>query len=39
MAFWKKFYKSKYTGAEIDAAVAKAGTVPTDERKQLIWIR
>lgn len=25
MAFWKKFYKSKYTGAEIDAAVAKAG--------------
>lgn len=28
MAFWKKFYKSKYTGAEIDAAVAKAGTVP-----------
>ena len=24
MAFWKKFYKSKYTGAEIDAAVAKA---------------
>lgn len=24
MAFWKKFYKSKYTGAEIDAAV-KAG--------------
>lgn len=28
MAFWKKFYKSKYTGAEIDAAVAKADTVP-----------
>ena len=25
MAFWKKIYKSKYTGAEIDAAVAKAG--------------
>ena len=25
MAFWKKFYKSKYTGAEIDAAIAKAG--------------
>lgn len=25
MAFWKKFYKSRYTGAEIDAAVAKAG--------------
>jgi len=28
MAFWKKIFKSKYTGAEIDAAVAKAGTVP-----------
>lgn len=28
MAFWKKFYKSKYTGAEIDAAIAKADTVP-----------
>ena len=25
MAFWKKIFKSKYTGAEIDAAVAKAG--------------
>ena len=40
MAFWKKFYKSKYTGAEIDAAVAKAGTVPTvtsaDEGKALV---
>ena len=23
--FWKRIYKSKYTGAEIDAAVAKAG--------------
>ena len=29
MAFWKKYYKSKYTGWEIDAAVAKADTVPT----------
>lgn len=29
MAFWKKIFKSKYTGAEIDAAIAKAGTVPT----------
>lgn len=28
MAFWKKIFKSKYTGAEIDAAVAKADTVP-----------
>lgn len=28
MAFWKKIFKSKYTGAEIDAAVAKAVTVP-----------
>ena len=28
MAFWKKFYKSKYSGAEIDAAVGKADTVP-----------
>lgn len=28
MAFWKKIFKSKYTGAEIDAAIAKAGTVP-----------
>ena len=28
MGFWKKIFKSKYTGAEIDAAVAKAGTVP-----------
>ena len=27
--FWQKKYTSKYTGAEIDAAVAKAGTVPT----------
>ena len=27
--FWQKKYISKYTGAEIDAAVAKAGTVPT----------
>lgn len=40
MAFWKKFYKSKYTGAEIDAAVAKAGTVPAvtsaDEGKALV---
>ena len=26
--FWQKKYTSKYTGAEIDAAVAKAGTVP-----------
>ena len=25
MAFWKKIFKSKYTGAEIDAAIAKAG--------------
>ena len=24
MAFWKKIYKSKYTGAEIDAAVGSA---------------
>ena len=29
MAFWKKIFKSKYTGKEIDAAIAKAGTVPT----------
>ncbi len=40
MAFWKKIFKSKYTGAEIDAAVAKAGTVPTvtsaDEGKALV---
>jgi hypothetical protein len=28
MAFWKKIFKSKYTGAEIDAAVAKAGNLP-----------
>lgn len=27
--FWQKKYTSKYTGAEIDAAVAKAGTVPS----------
>lgn len=26
--FWQKKYTSKYTGAEIDAAVAQAGTVP-----------
>ena len=26
--FWQKKYISKYTGAEIDAAVAQAGTVP-----------
>ena len=26
--FWQKKYISKYSGAEIDAAVAKAGTVP-----------
>lgn len=26
--FWQKKYISKYTGAEIDAAVAKAGSVP-----------
>lgn len=26
--FWQKKYTSKYTGAEIDAAVAKADTVP-----------
>ena len=26
--FWQKKYTSKYTGAEIDAAIAKAGTVP-----------
>ena len=26
--FWQKKYTSRYTGAEIDAAVAKAGTVP-----------
>ena len=40
MAFWKKIFKSKYTGAEIDAAVAKAGTVPAvtsaDEGKALV---
>ena len=28
MAFWKKIFKSKYTGAEIDAAVATAGNLP-----------
>ena len=28
MAFWKKIFKSKYTGREIDAAVAKAGNLP-----------
>ena len=28
MAFWKKFYKSRYTGAEIDAAVAAGSQVP-----------
>jgi hypothetical protein len=28
MAFWKKFFKSKYTGAEIEAAVGKAGNLP-----------
>ena len=40
MAFWKKIFKSKYTGAEIDAAIAKAGTVPAvtsaDEGKALV---
>lgn len=40
MAFWKKIFKSKYTGREIDAAVAKAGTVPSvttaDEGKALV---
>lgn len=29
MAFWKKIFKSKYTGAEIDAAVAKADIIPS----------
>ena len=28
MAFWKKIFKSKYTGKEIDAAIAKAGNLP-----------
>ena len=28
MAFWKKYYKSKYTGKEIDAAVASGSQVP-----------
>lgn len=38
--FWQKKYTSKYTGAEIDAAIAKAGTVPAvtsaDEGKALV---
>ena len=38
--FWQKKYTSKYTGAEIDAAVAQAGTVPAvtaaDEGKVLV---
>lgn len=38
--FWQKKYISKYTGAEIDAAVAKADTVPAvtaaDEGKALV---
>ena len=28
--FWQKKYTSKYTGAEIDAAVGKADTIPAD---------
>ena len=31
MAFWKKIFKSKYTGAEIDAAVAAASKLPSTE--------
>lgn len=38
--FWQKKYTSKYTGAEIDAAVAQAGTIPAvtsaDEGKALV---
>lgn len=38
--FWQKKYISKYTGAEIDAAIAKADTVPAvtseDEGKALV---
>lgn len=40
MVFWKKIYKSRHTGAEIDAAVDKAGILPsvsgTDEGKVLM---
>lgn len=30
MAFWKKFYKSKYTGKEIDDAIGKADAIPDE---------